>query len=110
MADSDCPSLIHHGVELGYDDRVFAFAAGNAEGTEVVVDTAISEVELAVVTEEEQDCEFGIVQLAFVAFVVLVAFVEVVDTVASTLTEGYQVGSYRYQHNQLLNVGCLQSG
>lgn len=67
MADSDCPSLIHHGVELGYDDRVFAFAAGNAESTEVVVDTAISEVELAVVTEEEQDCEFGIVQLAFVA-------------------------------------------
>lgn len=64
MADSDCPSLVHHGVGLGYDDRVFAFAVGNAEDTEVVAETAISEVELAVVTEEEQDCGFEIVQLA----------------------------------------------
>lgn len=64
MADSDCPSLVHHDVELGYDDRVFAFAAGNAEDTEVVVDTVTSEVELAVVSEEEPGCGSEIVQLA----------------------------------------------
>jgi hypothetical protein len=63
-ADSDCPSLVHHDVASGYDDKVSAFAAGNVEDTEAAVEIVTSEVELAVVSGEEQGCESEIVQLA----------------------------------------------